>query len=167
MIIPYVLPPETFIKNLKRAAKLEKRITKQRSHTFYLDQIASLTGFASWSLLHKKLDGMFFGDPQYNKLRNKINSGIARVLPHTAKDYVIHDLTTYLNNTFERGAYPPATETKCSYQKINVRDEIEEYYKGVYPDNLLQEAIEILEKMDSWSYDDDLIFDYDILDSGN
>ena len=168
----YFLPAETFIENLKRAAKTEKkRSTEQHNYAFYLDKIASLAGFPQWALLHKKVNDMLSVDPQYNALRKKINSGITKIFPNAAQDYVTHDLKTFFKNTFEKGSEFhidfSTSRDNYSHQIINVREAIEESYKGVYPESLLEEAIEILENEGPWIFDDEYIADYAILDSGN
>lgn len=166
MMLPYILDSQTFIDNLKRAAKKEKRAVGVRSHSYYLDRIASVSGFQSWALLHKKIDNFYGFQMEFAKIRQAINTRIAKTLPHAAQDYVIQDLRAYLKSLcIEYSDYYQPHPSRDNL--IDVREAILTAYAKVYPELLLQNAINELEKKGPWIEDDEMIVEYDILDSGN
>lgn len=162
MIVSYLLTTESFITNLKRAAKTEKRALNQHTHTFYLDKIASVSGFENWALLHNTLNDIGFVSQKSQRIRKTINSRLVKAVPHAAQGYVINDIRGYLNVNFEKLAEfsreDPHSENGFSHPSIDLNREIITSFNEIYPECLIQTAINILEKEGPWCLDDSEIF---------
>ncbi|PKH04422.1 hypothetical protein CXF72_01385 [Psychromonas sp. MB-3u-54] len=156
------LTPESFITNLKRAAKIEKRAQNQHNHTFFLDKIASVSGYKNWALLHKNLDKVRFGGPQFREIRKIVNSRLVKAVPNAIQEYVISDLRSYLKGNFEKLAefsMPDSSSTNgFSHPSIDLTASITENFSDIYPESLLQVAIDVLEKEGPWCMDDGDIY---------
>lgn len=161
---PYFLTNESFIANLKRAAKEEKRATNQHKHSFYLDKIAFTSGYQKWALLHKTLIDTSCVSPKFREIRKTINSRLIKAIPNASQSYIVHDLRCFLKGNYEKLAEfsvpNSSSDNGYSHQSIDLNETIIEVYSEIYPASMLQVAIETLKNEGPWCVDDsELIID--------
>lgn len=138
-----------FIENLKRTAKIEHKAVGSGILASYQAKIARISGFQDWSLLVKKLQILDPLSKEYGDIRHRINSGITKAMPTAGRCYVLMDTQDYMRSMYLRRH---EVELPDPASTVDVRSEIIRAFGKVYPEDILQIAIDFLEKEPPWYY---------------
>ncbi|MBY6220019.1 hypothetical protein [Marinobacter nauticus] len=159
------IPRQSFIDNLKYAAKAEKRSSSSiRPLNFYFDRVASLAGFQSWARLHNKLQTA--SSVEFDNIHHAVGRSIGRALPNAAKKYVERDVIAIFKSEFEMcedfSNPNAASDNGYSHPSVPIEEEVRNRFSDVYDEALLVHAIARLKEFGPWCEDDsEIIFEYE------
>lgn len=145
-----------FIENLKRTAKTEHKAVGSGILASYQAKIARISGFQDWSLLVKKLQILDPLSKEYGDIRHRINSGITKAMPTAGRCYVLMDTRDYMHSKYLKQHKVDFADPASI---VDVRSEIINAFGNIYPEEILQIAIDFLEKESPWYHDNDISFE--------
>ncbi|EON93166.1 hypothetical protein MARLIPOL_04000 [Marinobacter lipolyticus SM19] len=156
---------QSFINNLKSAAKAEKRCSQaSKALSWYLDKAARSAGFQSWGWLHRKLQ--VASSIEFDHIHATIGRNIGRTFPNAAAKYVEKDVIGCIKSQFERceefSAPVSGSQNGYSHPSVSIEKEVKSLFSGIYPEILLSSAIDRLKDLGPWCEDDsEVMFEYE------
>jgi len=152
----YLLFSNTFLKNIKKAAKSEKK-TGHGKQTENLNLIAMHAGFQAWNNLTKHIEraGIIPLD-----IYEKVFKAVLITCPNTADVFVLSEFRAYLNSNFERLAEysmpNPHSQNGYSHPSIDVKNALEAAYSKILNQEQLHHAIgKLMSDEDGWCLGDE------------
>ena len=145
-----------FIENLKRTAKIEHKAVESGILASCQDKIARIAGLPNWSLLHKKLQVLDPLSKEYGEIRHRINSGINKAMPNAGRCYVLMDTRDYMHSKYLNQHKVDFVDQTAI---VDVKSEIISAFGRIYPEEILQIAIDFLEKESPWYHDNEISFE--------